>query len=395
MRDGKEGRTIHHPVLAGDMMKRIAVIDIHPQNPMCRAHLASGEFDKFGNDTSAVYLFRNSGREYTYENTLNYDSLADLRDIDAFYLSIPANMLDFRILKVPFSDKEKITRILPLELDNLVMGGSRTIVFDSIVVGGDETSWDVLVIYIQKEILTQVLAEFSQKNVDPRVVTSLDLDPMVNAGKDSEPGISAENLVAFLIHPRNWEEKQRIAAAQKELSAPHINLRTGPFSYRKDAEKTGKVFKMAAVLAFLLVLVIHANLLFQTVMAKKEAAALAKEMSTSYRQLFPDEKKTMDKLYQMKSHMREITEKENELSGVGTLQFLLELSKDREANVIYTDISIEKRLIKMKAEAPSLEDLDKTKRKLTEFLPSASISDVRPESSGKVLFTVVAKDSTL
>jgi len=376
-------------------MKTIGFIDIHPQNRMCGAHPASGESDDSGKDASAFYLFRNSGREYVYERTLDYNSHTDWSGIDTFYLSIPAIMLNFRILKVPFPDKEKITGILPLELDNLILGGSGEIVFDSIVIGGNETAWDVLVIYIKKGVLNQILAELAQRNADPRVITSIDLNPIVSTGEDYGQHDSAENLVKQLLHSQEWDEKSRIHTAQRELSHPCINLRTGPLAYRKDAEKTGKLFKITAVLALLLVLVVHANILFQTIMTKKETSVLAKEMHIAYSKLFPDEKKTIDELYQLKSHIREITEKDNELSGVRTLQFLLELSKRRDANVTYTDIHIEKRLIKMKAEAPSMGDLDKIKMKLSEFLPNVSISDVRPASPGKVLFTVVAKDFIL
>jgi len=373
-------------------MKTIGFIDIHPQNRISKRHLAPGQSDAFGNDASAVYLFRESGREYAYERTLAYSAQTDRRNIDMFYVSIPAVMLDFRILNVPFPDKEKITGIIPLELDNLIMGGSGEIVFDSVVIGGDETSLEVLVIYIRKEVLQQVLADLSHSNVDPRVITSLDLGPHADAGESSGRGRYAEDLIGQLSHPREWNETNRIQTAQREISHPSINLRTGSLAYRRDQEKTGKIFKIAAVLALLLVLIVHANILFQTFMIKKEASFIAKEIRMAYGKLFPGEKRTIDELYQLKSHIREMTEKDNAWTGVRALPLLLDLSKRRDSNVIYTDIHIERHLIKMKAEAPSMGDLDKIKMKLSEFLTDVSISDIRPASNGKVVFTVVAKD---
>ena len=118
-------------------------------------------------------------------------------------------------------------------------------------------------------------------------------------------------------------------------------------------------------------------------------------MRGSYSSLFPSDKKTIDVLNQLKSHIREIEEKNDTLTGITTLQFLMDLSKRRESYTVYTDIQIEKGLIKMKAETSSMDDLSKIEMKLSEFLPDVSISDVKTSAHGKILFTVIAKGQSL
>ena len=373
-------------------MKTIGFIDIHPQNPICRSDTLSPSEELYGEDKSVIYLFKEISGEYTYEDTLDYNALDELADVDEFYLSVPATLLDFRIVNFPFSDREKIKKVLPIELDNLVLGGSEEIVFDTIIPYGDDESVDVLVAYAGKNILNHILTEFAGRNIDPRCITSIDLQAVIEYMSADDGEGFQKSIAERLLVPLKWNESDRIRQAQQEIEKPTINLRTGQFAYTKDTEKTERALKITVLLGFLLALVIHANILFQTIMTKKESAAIAKEMRVSYSSLFPGEKKTIDELYQLKSHIREIGEKNDALTGVDSLQFLLDLSKRADSNVVYTEIQIEKGLIKLKGESRSTDELSKVKTKLSEFLSDVSVSDVKPNAQGKILFTVVAKE---
>jgi len=367
-------------------MKKIAFIDIHSQSPLLGAQSSSQIPDQNGEDRTVIYLFHESGEGYGYEKSLDYSSEAELSGVDEFYVSIPANFFNFRILNLPFSDSEKIRKVLPLELDNLVLGGSEEVVFDIIVPGNDDDSADVLVVYTEKSAMKQILGELAQRNIDPRVVTSIDLQT-VEYGMGGFP----QNLAEQLLIAPPWNESERIPYAQQEILKPTINLRTGQFAYRKDVEKKAKALKITVALGFLLAFIIHANILFQTVMTKKESADIAKEMRVAYSSIFPGEKKTIDELYQLKAHIKEIGEKHDALTGVSILHFLLDLSKRTESHIVYDDVQIEKGLVKLKGEARSADDLTKIRTKLSEFLSDVTVSDVKPTAQGKILFTVVAK----
>lgn len=370
-------------------MKTIGFIDIHPQNPLGGAHVSGPSAD----DQSAMYLFQEAGEGYVYEQSLDYHgSPEEWGEIDEFYVSLPAALLDFRVLSFPFADKGKIAEVIPLELSNLIISGPGEIVFDSIFLGGSDTSVDVLVVYIRTEILQRILADLAERNIDPRIVTSLDLKMPDDKGNESGREQFLNFLNARLGSPAPWDEARRIAAAGQEITEPTLNLRRGPFSYTKDAARTGRALRMTVVLAFVLAFIVHANLLFQTLVTKKESAAIAGQMRLSYSSLFPGEKKTIDELYQLKSHIKESREIGNLLSGVAPLSLLMVLTRGMDANVVYTDISLEKGLIKMKAEARSMDDLAKTQKRLSGYLTGVSISDIKPASQGKVLFTVIAKD---
>jgi len=370
-------------------MKTTGFLDIHPQSPLACAHGA----EPSGDDQSRIYLFQETGEGFVYEKSLDYHASAEeWREVDDFYVSVPTALLDFRVLSFPFADKGKIAEVIPLELSNLMINGTGKIVFDSIIIGGSDTVVDVLVIYTGTEVMQRILAELGQRNIDPRVITSLDLRPP--APEDTESGRAQflNSLGSRLNHPAPWDPTYRISAAGQEILEPTINLRRGPLAYTKDAEKTGKALRMTLVLAFLLAFIFHAAFLLQTLTAKNESAAIAGQMRLSYNSLFPGEKKTIDALYQLKSHIKESREMRDILSGVAPLRLLRGLSRKIEVNVVYTDISLEKGLIKLKAEARSLDDLEKIQKSLSGFLTGVSISGIKPAAEGKVLFTVIAKD---
>jgi hypothetical protein len=371
-------------------VKKIGFIDIHPYSPMCRRHLSSPAADRDTDDQSVIYVFKGSDKEYDYDKSLNYNSEAELAGIDEFYVSIPLALLDFRILNFPFSDREKIKKVLPIELDNLVLGGSEGIVFDIIMLADVDNSVDVLVAYTGRHVLDNILAELARRNIDPRVVTSIDLQTVDKTLKEHGGDEFSKFVTERLLDPRRGSETDRVAQAKQEISKPTINLRTGQFVYKKDAEKTGKALRLTVLLAFSLAIVIHANILFQTIVTKNKINKIAKDIHVSYSGLFPGENRSIDELYQLKSHIKEITEKNDALSGVNVFKFLLDLSKGMETDVVYTDIQIDKALIKLKGEASTMDELTKVQIKLSELLPRVSVSDVKTAANGKILFTVIA-----
>ena len=204
-----------------------------------------------------------------YETTLDYVSQNDWMGIDEFYVSIPASVLNFRILNFPFSDREKITKAIPLELDNYIINGPEEIIFDSIIMGGDDSSVEVLVAYARKDILNHILTELARNNIDPRVITSIDLRIVVKAGEDPDKEGFRVSIAEHLIGLQKWDQDQRIIAAENELAKPTINLRIGQFAYKKDAERTRKALRITVVLAFLLAFFVHASIMFQAIMKKK------------------------------------------------------------------------------------------------------------------------------
>ncbi len=337
-----------------------------------------------------VYLFRKRSGTYEYEKTVHlapaHPGYGPEKGITRFCMSVPLHILNFRILKLPFSDREKLKGVIPFELDTLLLEGSKQVVFDSIVLGESEKGYDILVAYTQKETLEEIMKHLASKEIDPRFITSIELQAALGDGKN--------DIGSRLTNFRSLTEEERIRAAMRELSATSLNLRTGPFAYTRESQKVRKTLRATVFLLLLLALAVNGDLLLRFASAKKEQASIRKEMRAMYAALFPDEKRVTDELYQMKSHMKEISEREIALSGVSPLQLLSELSRERMEGVRFDEIRIEGGLVTLKGEASSMERATGVKTRISEFLKDASLPDMKPSAEGKVLFTIVARGKT-
>lgn len=351
-------------------MRRIGFIDL--------------ESKKSGN----VYVFSGGNGRYELETSSEYSEnivspLPGVADISEFYLSLPLELLNFRILKLPFSDRDKLLKVIPFELEGLMMESSENVIFDAVVLDGSGDTFDVLVTYIERGILKDILMKLAFLHIDPPIVTSIELQTIIRGGM--------EDIALRLVNADKLDRDERISVAKSELLTHTINLRRGTLAYTKDIEKTQKAMKMTVVLFVLLALVINTYLVFKIVTTKDEASSVKRELRNIYTGLFPNEKKITDELYQIKSHVKELKERGDALIGVYPLQFLLDLSQKTVPGVAFNELSMDKDLIMMKGEASSMSDVDRVKIRLSEFLTNVSASDIKPLTAEKILFTVIAK----
>lgn len=351
-------------------MKKIGFIDFNSKN--------SGD----------VYLFAGGNGKYELESSTEYSeddtaALLGLADVSEFHLSLPVELLNFRILKLPFSGREKLLKVIPFELESLMMESSENVVFDAVVLGGLGDTFEVLVTYIEKGVFKDILMKLASLNIDPPVVTSIELQNIIKGGR--------EDIALRLANPEKLSHEGRIDAARNEIVSNTVNLRRGAFAYTKGVEKTKKTIKMTFALFILLALAINIFLAFRIATTKNEASFLKRELRNIYAGLFPGEKKVTDELYQMKSHMKELKEKGDALIGVYPLQFLLDVSQKTVRGAAFNELSMDRDLTTMKGEASSMADVDKIKSGLSEFLVNVSVSDIKPLTSGKIFFTLVAK----
>lgn len=347
-----------------------------------------GFIDFSSKDSGDIYVFSGSRGRYEFERVIGYngDSVSprpDIADISDFFLSLPAELLNFRLVKVPFSDKEKLLKVIPFELEGLMMESPDRVVFDAAVLGGAGDQFDVLVTCIGKGVLQDILNRLGLLHIDPQIVTCLELQSVIKGG--------AEDIASRLMSPERLGQEERIKAAKAELSGETINLRTGPLAYTRNIEKIVKQLSTATVLLLLLLLLVDSYLAFRIITVKSETSAVRKDIRNTYAVLFPGEKKITDELYQMKSHMKEIREKGNALIGVNPLQFLLDMSQRTVPGVSVNEISLDKEIVTIKGEASSMADIDKTKSRLADFLANVSVTDIKQISAGKHLFSVTAK----
>jgi type II secretory pathway component PulL len=335
------------------------------------------------------YIFDVKGNSYEIKDqkefplSAAYDFPADAvsENMETMYLSLPLSSLNFRVIDLPFSDKERIREILPFELDGMILSGTETVIFDAVIVGKTDNGYQVLAVYIAKNHLRTILEKLNVHGIDPACITSLELKHALN-------GFSLSKLVP----PLSITDEERISLASEEIRSPSVNLRRNEFSYTRDVEKTKKALKVTAVLCTLIILVMAADILYRILSSRQEIALIRNEMRKSYLELFPEEKNIVNELHQLKSHIKELRSREGTFIGIKPLNVLLELSRIEREGTRFNEVSIEKEKITFRGEAGSLSAVQQLQDKLKKYFEEVSIADSKTSAQGTTLFTMTAKE---
>ena len=234
--------------------------------------------------------------------------------------------------------------------------------------------------YVEKKFLREILGKLKSYNIDPVFVTSLEL-------RDRLKNFAPERL----LPPVDVKEEDRVNLSAEEIKAPTIDFRKDEFAFTRDKEKTMKSLRLTVILAVLLALVLSSDLLFNIISAKREAASLKNDIRKQYMEIFPGEKNIMNELYQMKSHMKELKDKEDYFVGVAPLSVLYQLSQVDRQGTVFNEISVERGNLILKGEAPSLSAVQQLKGKLDNVLDGVNISDSKTSAQGNISFTITAK----
>ncbi len=359
-------------------MERIGFIDITKEPKLYIIERKAGNFE----------IKETKQFSCTKDYDISISGLPD--DIDEFYVSLPVTALNFRLMELPFSDKGKMLSVLPFELEGIIFnppsppfskGGMGGFVLDGIILGGNEGKSRVLAVYIEKTVLSKIIEKLKAFNIDPRVVTSIELNKAV---KDFHP--------EKLLDSVDMSQGERVKTAIEEIRHSLINLRRGELSYTKDAERTKKSLRWTAILGIAAVVLFLSSITLKIVSARKETTAIQGDMRKIYSEIFPGDKLITAGLYQFKSRMKELKDKEGQLVGISPLSLLLNLSNINKGSVTFDEITIDKERVMLRGEAAVFGDIQQIKDALSNVLNEVNISDSKTSAQGRVLFTITARE---
>jgi hypothetical protein len=341
-----------------------------------------------------LYTFEKSGGAYIKKEALGISVSAEYeiglesmpKDIEASYVSVPLSLLSFRTIELPFSDMKRVREVLPFELENLILGGSGSIVFDARVLKEREGTYKFLVVCMMKDTLRKLLDAFRRQRIDIKTVTSLDLVSF-------DAFSSEDHLADFLMHPSSWSSaaEDRMALAAHEVADPTIDLRRGEFAFTGDTEKTRKSLKYTVVLGVLLLLLFLSDLSLKSFAMKKESLFIDDEIRRSYTDVFPGERRITSEIYQLKAHLRELKDKEPLFAGISPLQDLLAVTASGKNGFSFNEIDLENTGLVMKGECRTMSEVQTLRNSLGAFFTDVAISDTKPLVQGRTAFTITAK----
>lgn len=301
--------------------------------------------------------------------------------VENTYVSLPLSNLDFRVMDLPFGEREKVRDVLPFELDNIILEGSENVVFDCIPLTDSGNTSQVLAVYVSKKIIRGLLEKLKTYNADPVCITSLDLRKVI---RDFSP----ERLLA----PGELDGEERISVALEEMKSPVLNLRRDEFAYTRETEKTRRSLRLTALLAMVVVMFFAADILLNIVSVRSEIAAVKNAIRKEYQEVFPGEKNIVNELHQMKSHMKELKNDEEIFLGISPLAAILAISEIDRQDVVFHEMTMDRENLILKGEAPTLGEVQKMKDRLEPVFDGVALSDSKSSAAGGMLFTITARE---
>jgi type II secretory pathway component PulL len=349
--------------------------------------------DLTARDAGRLYLFGPDGR-LVDDLPLEAQGASGLRLPDLpggqweCMLSLPVEMLDFRVLHLPFSEPARVREVLPFELDGLVLGPPREHVADFLSLGPPEDGkHPILAVYARTELVRGLVEALQAVGLDPRSVTSIEL-ALARGQAQGREGL-LEQLVEG-VTPSGDERREQALAETRECT---VNLRRGDLVFTREARLIRRNLKVAAMLALVLVLVLAADLGLRLWSARTEAARLERSITATYADLFPGETVTDAEglTYRMAAHLKELKRREAAWRGVAPLDLMMKLESAALPGVAHTEITLDGPAVSLTGTAGSLSVVQELVDRLKGVLPEVALTGTEQVASDRMVFTVTAR----
>lgn len=315
-----------------------------------------------------------------YEGELNQDILSSAITSrpENIILSIPVNSLSLREITFPFNNKTKINDTIAYELEGLLLAGTDDYSIEHIVKETTENESRVLAVCIKKTRLGEIIETFSSIELEPRIITSLDI---------RLSGGSTDRLINNTFN----EKEVRAEAAKDEIKIPIFNLRKDEFSYVKDFKRIKKTMQLSLILILFLLLIFGTNTTYKYISLKKEHTLIKKKIYNVYQKAFPDDRKILDPARQFKGNLNRLSEKISVLAGLDVLNTLRNIASLKNNSIILHEFNADEINILIKGTAGSFEEVESYKSSLTISFDDIRITDSKASTDKNVSFSMVMK----
>ena len=349
-----------------------------------------GFFD-WTEDRLSLHVFEQRGSRYTHIDSasvplsgpLTASSIISLAEgsYERIFLSVPQKLLSVRELHFPFSDKDKIKKAIPYELEGLLLGETDNYCMDHLEAESSGDGSSVLAVSIEKTRLKEIVGMFSSVSLEPAAVTSIDIRlSKGNAG--------------MVIKNSSFDENVRLKAVIDEIEKPSINLRQEELSYAGDVRRLRKSLRMTTALVLILIVILCSDTVIKLFSAKKENAQLSKEVTALYRESFPEDTKIIDPVRQFRGNLNSLKERKAILAGAPVLDILLQVAESKKNISIY-EFSMDEKNIFLKGTAVSFEDVDSFKNALLSAFSDVKVMDSKASPDKKINFVITMKGKVI
>lgn len=305
--------------------------------------------------------------------------------IEKIYLAVSPKDIHFRVLKLPFAEREKIADIIPFQLEGMTIESMENIVFDFAVIDRAGDEYRVVVAFMYKQVLRRILDELAGFNIRPEVITSLEAFPALSRK-------SIQELAG--AGPLSLPEPDRIDIMREILRSDTINLARGEFTYEREREQAGRYARVAVSLVLIIALLLAAHFILDIRNVRTEERKIRQDMVTLYSQVVPGDKKIVDPLYQLKAQLKQISGKYEEMNDANPLPVLESIARTWKSGRSLESIRITSDSMTLTGEAENAGEVEALADSLLPKDGPKPVIETRQASGGKTGYTLQIKGRT-
>ncbi|MBF0565652.1 MAG: hypothetical protein HQK89_10450 [Nitrospirae bacterium] len=346
--------------------------------------------DKSGSGKDKKEMAREYGSQLSRDtgdnDGLNGRLEVDIDGMDAYYLSVPAGLLNYRVVEMPFAEKKKLLSTLPYTLEGLIKVPLGAAVVDCVVLGQglealqDGGAYRVLAVYMDARELGSIVGGLKKGGIDPDRITSCELRMRLRSGR-------VESVCEHL----ELSDEERVSLCLEEISSPIINLRTGGMARCRDVGKVLKNFSVGLAIAGTMLLLLCLYLVLKTYLVTGSIESLNAHLTSSYKKAFAEETKVVAPLYQLKAKVKTLKDEKDNFDGISPLGVLNALSMPGLKLAPLDGIEMSTTGVTIKGEARRAGDVEDLKGQLDGRFPDVSVIETKTAVDGGVLFTITFK----
>ncbi len=165
-----------------------------------------------------------------------------------------------------------------------------------------------------------------------------------------------------------------------------VNFRHGDLASISEPAKARKKLILSAILATATFLIFSADLGMRYGFVKNDLDFLNKSIGTLYREIFPNRKKAVDEVGEVKSEVRRLSGVGSGISALGILKKLAELKGNDIAGFYETEIDGNQ--VRLKGDATTIQAVTDLKNRAGALLSGVEVGEIRSKPDGSSSFSL-------
>jgi general secretion pathway protein L len=175
------------------------------------------------------------------------------------------------------------------------------------------------------------------------------------------------------------------ALADNAVSGSPVNFRYGDMAFTAGFARTWRKWRATAILASLVIFLLLVETGTRYYMVKKDLDSLNKSISSIYREVFPNRKKAVDEVAELKSEIKGMGGYDRDQNLLSAMKKLAEIKGDGINGFYETEFEGDQ--VRLKGDADSFQAVNDFKTRTGSIFATADVGEIKSKPGGGVSFS--------